>query len=662
MLFGLGVVSFPVTCSLFPRSFDRGYAFGKVIGILSVSYLVWLLGSLRLLSFSLLNILILISIFILLNLYLLKKHTHHLIGAVKSSWKIFLFEELLFLIALISWSFVRGFQPDIRGLEKFMDFGFVNSILRSQYFPPQDMWFAGESINYYYFGHLITAVLTKLSGIPSHITYNLMMATLFALTFTGAFSLVATLASFVSKRKIVPFVAGILAALILSLGGNLHTLYWLITKRGFAGYWYPDATRFIVQQFGAADNTIHEFPIYSFVVADLHGHLINLPSVLLFLALLLTMFVQKKATWLNCLIAAWLLGIFYMTNAWDLPVYFLVFGLVVLYLNWKKTGFSGKTFYGSFIMVLAVLIGGFLFSLPFHLSFDNISKGIGFVDFNSPLWMLPVLWGLPLVCTFVFLIFLGVQEEKPLDADFFVLILLLVSWFLIILPEFIYVKDIYIHEYQRANTMFKFTYQSFVMFSIALGYIVARLGAYEAFKKSFKGRTIQVVLLLPILTLSIPVLVYPYFAIKAYYSLALYKGLSGETWLGNIYPGEYGALLWFRENVKDQKVILEASGDSYTDYNFISSYSGLQTVQGWLVHEWLWRGAYAEPGARSADVEKIYISSEITEIQRLLEKYNVKYVVVGEREKEKYPKLQENNFKKLGRLVFSSSGTSIYEI
>ena len=61
---------------------------------------------------------------------------------------------------------------------KILDYGFVNSILRSGYVPPKDMWFAGGSINYYYFGHYISAFLTRLSGIATEISYNLMMATL----------------------------------------------------------------------------------------------------------------------------------------------------------------------------------------------------------------------------------------------------------------------------------------------------------------------------------------------------------------------------------------------------------------------------------------------------------------------------------------------------
>src|SRR3990170_4408323 len=111
------------------------------------------------------------------------------IRKLKSSWKIFLFEEILFLSGIFFWSYIRAHEPSINGLEKFMDFGFLNSILRTTWQPAVDMWFPPFPINYYYFGHLVTAVMTKISFVPSFISYNLMIATLFSFTFTLSFSL-----------------------------------------------------------------------------------------------------------------------------------------------------------------------------------------------------------------------------------------------------------------------------------------------------------------------------------------------------------------------------------------------------------------------------------------------------------------------------------------
>lgn len=667
LLFALGAIFFPLTSLVFKNFFDQGYAFSKTIAILSISYVVWLLGSLKLLPFTTEIVFLATGLFTLLNFIISQKFTKSL----KPNWKIILFEEVLFFLALGTWSFIRGFQPDIRGLEKFMDFGFVNSILRSDYFPPQDMWFTGESINYYYFGHLTAAVLTRLSGIPSHITYNLMIATIFSLSITNTFSLAANFLYTTGIKKYRPLIAvGLLSSFLLNLGGNLHPLYWWLTKKSFLNYWYPDATRFIVKLFGATDNTIHEFPIYSFVVADLHGHLLNLPSVLLFLAIAFTMVWQKKASLLHCLMVSWLLGIFYMTNAWDFPIYFLVFGLVILYLNWTQNGLHLKTIVKTVATsTLVILVGGLITSLPFHLSFQNISKGVALVDFHSPLRMLLVLWGLPLVATIIFVLFLFLNKTKKFkitnkqrDTDFFVLILLLVSWLLIIIPEIIYVKDIYIHEYQRANTMFKFTYQSFVMFSLTIGYIVARIATNEKLKSKRNLRVLQFILLAPLLFLLMFVSIYPYFAVRSYYGLQNYMGLSGETWLKNEYKGEYEAIQWLRMNVTNPSTILEAVGDSYTDNNVVSSYTGLPTVEGWLVHEWLWRGSYDEPGKRASDVEKIYTSSNIQEVSNLVKKYSIKFIVVGTLEKRKYPNLREENIKALGEPVFSSGPTKIYSV
>src|SRR5690606_29370103 len=123
-----------------------------------------------------------------------------------------------FFISLLFWSYIKSFHPDIHGLEKYMDFGFMNSILRTTYFPPIDMWYTPLSINYYYFGHLVTALLIKLTQIPNFIGYNLMLATIFAFTTTSAFSITATLAIRVLKSTKAAILAGTLGGLILAFG------------------------------------------------------------------------------------------------------------------------------------------------------------------------------------------------------------------------------------------------------------------------------------------------------------------------------------------------------------------------------------------------------------------------------------------------------------
>jgi uncharacterized membrane protein len=78
----------------------------------------------------------------------------------------FLRAEASFALPFVAYLAMRGFNHDIYGLEKFMDFGFVNAALASPTMPPPDPWLAGATINYYYFGHVVAAFLIALTGVP----------------------------------------------------------------------------------------------------------------------------------------------------------------------------------------------------------------------------------------------------------------------------------------------------------------------------------------------------------------------------------------------------------------------------------------------------------------------------------------------------------------
>ena len=205
VILGLTVVFFPLALNLFKNFWANGWIFVKILSIISVSYLVFVLGRAHIFPFYRESIFIVIILFAGVGLWIYnsKKRKKDLLETLKRNWKLILAQELIFFVCLTFWSFVRGFEPRIEGLEKFMDQGFVNSILRSKFFPPADMWFAGESINYYYFGHLQAAVLTKLSGLDSATTYNLMIATIFGLVFTGSFSLVSNMVIFAQPKKLL---------------------------------------------------------------------------------------------------------------------------------------------------------------------------------------------------------------------------------------------------------------------------------------------------------------------------------------------------------------------------------------------------------------------------------------------------------------------------
>lgn len=721
LFFVIGLAFLPITSLVFAPLFDKGYIFSKVIGSLFLSYTIFLFSTLHILPFSLLSLLIVGTGWVLINGYVFSRPEHR--ETIRNHWKIMLVEELLFFTALLFWSYIRGHEPSINGLEKFMDFGFVNSILRSDYFPPKDMWFASLPINYYYFGHLMTAVLTKLSLLPSYFTYNLMIATLFALTFTGGFSLIFNLVRSLKLSTRKGLFSGFLAGILVALGGNLHILYaffaaytpadqpvplWQLAFKPFSvfanGYWYPNATRFI-------PFTIHEFPLYSFVVSDLHGHVLDIPVVLTFLALLFSMLLKFQApksklptnskhqksisindlrikNWDlfgNLLFIGFLLAVMYMTNVLDAGIYFLVFAATTFFFVYKKLRIQEHNLHWNISTLskvtlsilkpsLIVIIMAAIFSLPFSIFFKPFASGIGVlcapkvltdIGHLGPLlfeaehcqhsawWMLLTLYGF--FYFFVAILLVTVFRKKELKNQspvIFVLILAAISTLLIIIPEFVYIKDIYPQHY-RANTMFKLTYQAFIMLSLVSAFVVTGI---------LKPRKDKILTGLSILLISL-VLLYPRFAINSYYGdLADYKGLNGIAYLQNKYPGDFKAIEWINSHISGQPVMLEAQGDSYTDYERISANTGLPTILGWTVHEWLWRGTYDIPAPRISEVQRIYETASPTEARDLLNTYHVAYVYIGQLEREKYPNLSEEKFNKLGKTIYQNESVTIYKI
>lgn len=658
IFFLAGTINLPTIYIFFKKFTDLGYGFSKTLGFVTVTYIIFIFSTLKILPFTKSLIYLILLLFTIVNFYILHKNKKYFLTSVKKKFKIIIFQEIFFTLGLIFWSMVRGYQPDINGLEKFMDFGFINSILRSAYLPPADMWFAGESINYYWFGHLWVALATKISGIPADITYNLMLATILGLTLSGIFSLVTTLIEKTNvKFKRIALLAGIVSSLLVTFGGNFHTPFYVL-KEGKENYWYPDATRFIGYNPETNDKTIHEFPMYSFVVSDLHAHLINLPVVLLYIALLYKTITNKKKNYLIKKIVplGFLLGIMFMTSTWDFGNYLLLTGISVFLFKLVSKKISLGKFISSGIFVGGIFLTGLATALPFIINFTSIAKGIGFVKSHTPLWQLGVLWGFPGFLSFLFLLLL-IKIKKIRNSDLFILSLLITTWFLIIIPEIFYVKDIYIASHHRANTMFKLTYQAFVMSYLTSGYIALRFLTYT---KSFLKKS---TLLLFFTVVFASILWYSAFAIKSYYhDLKGYVGLSGSLWLKERDPDIYYAIDWFNESVSGQPVILEAPGDSYTEYNSISSYTGLPTISGWYVHEWLWRGEASIPQKRVTDIEKIYTSDNIQETKTLLKKYKVEYVVLGKFEREKFPNIMRNKFENLGKLTFKSENLEIFRI
>ena len=90
--------------------------------------------------------------------------------------------------------------------------------------------------------------------------------------------------------------------------------------------------------------------------------------------------------------------------------------------------------------------------------------------------------------------------------------------------------------------------------------------------------------------------------------------------------------------------------------------TGLPTVLGWYVHEWLWRNNLDEENKRRTDVETIYTSTDKKEVQELLDKYEVNYIFIGSCEYEKYGEINTEFLSSLGEIVFKEGKTIIVKL
>ncbi|MFW6125568.1 MAG: DUF2298 domain-containing protein [Chloroflexota bacterium] len=424
----LGLIALPFALSLFKNLPDRGYAFGKALSILLVSYLLWLAASLHILPNTRWAIVLVVAVLAWASLLMVIRRRREVVAYLRQNRNLIIAVEALFLLSFVLWTVVRAYNPEILWTEKPMDFAFINGIMRSEYFPPLDPWLSGFTLNNYYFGHMMMATLTKLTGIPAAITFNLSVALVFALAAIGAFGLVYNLVKLNrgSGRAAMGF--GLVAAGFLLILGNLEGVLEMLHSHGVGGqgfwswvgitgldspyhseHWYPTdfwwwwrATRMTQTFVGETlvDYTIAEFPVFTFVLGDLHAHLMSLPYVLLFLGFCLNVFMSKVQLglgWLKRNVGQFIallicLGALGPLHTWDLPIYLVVF-IGAVFIQARLVGQAGW-WKGWPVVSLVAVLGSVVLYLPFYLNMDSPISGIAiWREPDTRLFHLLLFWG-----------------------------------------------------------------------------------------------------------------------------------------------------------------------------------------------------------------------------------------------------------------------------
>lgn len=640
------------------RSADAGWGFGRLVGWLVVSLIIWFLSHLGLAVNQPSFIWIATLLLLMIAHRQWRSNDAELSAILKQKRAVIVTEEVLFLFGFLALSIIRSFHPQILDLEKFMDAGLMVSYSKSPLLPLQDMWLAGEKFNYYTFGHFMGAVASQYWRLPIAISYNVLLGLIAGLLMSQVFSIVATLVKMTSTKasQKALIASGIIGVLLVTIGGNGHTVWYLIKNGGFKGYWYPDATRFI-------DRTIHEFPSYSFIVSDLHAHLWSLPLVLLTILVIgywLHDLVETGSTkrqtlwWQSAMLVGTMMGILMMTSSWDTAIYSLLLGILGLFTLIKNRFLFVKLFLSALLVVLMMVAS----SSMWWLHFESISEGVRVAYEHSPIWQLLVLWGPHLATSLLALVIMisALWRLKKSYSWWILLVgLVLTAVFLLVLPELIYVKDIY-PNHPRANTMFKLTFQAFTIMGIVAAWLAGWVQSAGITAKITWPIRVWLLLLL------VGVLMYPYFGYRDYYDrMSTYHGLDGSKWLAQDHPDDFAGIEWLNTSITGRPVVVEAVGESYTTFARVSTFTGLPTILGWRVHEWLWRGGFDIPGKRTEEVKKIYEEPQSSEAITLLNQYLVRFIFVGDKEREAYTAIDESGLKSLGRVVFQSGDTYIID-
>jgi len=797
VLQGMALVGLPLAFALLRRLPSRGYAAAKPLGLLLTGVVFWWGGILHLWPNTAAGVLAAATLVVGGGLWALRGAWPDLGGWWRRHRTHVWVTEGLFLIALAAWAVVRASQPQIQtaGGEKWMEIAFLNAVLRAPFMPPHDPWLSGFAISYYYLGYLLLGVLTRLTALPPTVAFNLGNAAWFALAAVTAYGVVYDLA----PRR--PWRA-LLAPLLLLLTGNGEGLLEVLHARGLLSpafwrwldigklreppqppfswvphrfIWWWQASRTLQDRtpWGDVLEMIDEFPAFSFLLGDMHPHLLALPFVLLavVLALNITRAARGGAVepdrhavgrWLPLLVAYGLVvGALGFLNTWDFPIYWaLMVAAWVLGryeatresapLSWSTLGqvvwqalpgavtlgvlsvglylpfwlalrsqaggvlpnlFSATRIQQFAVMFLPLLlpvagavtaaahrrgvrwtrgvgtgllllvgvaVAGLVLGFPAAYPYlQAIVRGEAVQGYNLPLdmalaalvgrlrhpWtaLLLAVGGGTVVHALLRPLPAQAEERGPDEVaarggdDAFPLLLIAVGLALTLAPEFLYLKDVFM---TRMNTIFKFYFQAWVVWSLA--------GAWQLMRwwDARPGRGARIALVLASLFIAAGLL----YTVLAVPARAREQGvpwtLDGADWLATRAPEDYAAIQWLNGHVSGAPVIAEAPASEHRAYVYegrVSAFTGLPTVLGWGGHEMQWRGNYDEPARREVDLDGLFRGTDLTMAEAVIRRYRIAYIYVGPTERQRYGARALEKFEGRFPAVYRQGAVVIYD-
>ncbi len=549
---------------------------------------------------------------------------------------------LLFLL-------VRLGNPAIHWGEKPMDFSFLNSFVRSASWPPMEPWMAGMSLHYYYFGEVLAAFPILVTGCSPGVGYNLMSATIPAL---GA----GVLAGFglLLTRRWRWFAAAVLPLLVL-LTGNLEWLWELKLAR--AGRWFDMwwATSRVIPGFA-----IDEYPLWTALFADLHGHFIALPVVLAALAWGWLCVYQRGYLWVPAAVFCGLCtATLVATNPWDLFLLTAALGFGTIAASRRPLIGIGRLAAAAAISLVAA--APFIIELVEGISAGAGGRGLFLTDadfapawvlfrhfgvFVVPLAMLAVvvlgrrIWivipaagagvlagmsfgsGAAAAALAVTALFIGVAFRTP-DC------MTRLGWTLAALGTTAIAFCERFTLIDRMNTVFKIYNGVWVLLAIALATMLLRSVG--------RRRRLVTAVWLPLQAAALVSL--PLGIAQGWIQPRMESPrptLDGQAFLSEEAPQTWFLVRSLQGVAEPRDAVAEAAGASYNAFTRIAMHTGQPTVIGWEWHLKQRGQSAVEIAARFADLEVLYAGTDPEARRAVLDRYAVAWVVLGDIERQRY--------------------------
>ena len=723
----LGWVLLPATRHLFAALPDGGLAAGRLLFLAMLGLVLYWAASLRAISLAWEPYFFWLAP--LLFLWPLRtKNARHEFGTwLREKRCALLFSDAVFALAFLFFVWIRARHPELNDLEKLMDSALLGALARTDFLPVENPWFSGAALtNYYHFGPFLGALPVRAFGTPLPIAYNLVQPIFAALFLSVLWSIGAALSG--SKRR------GVMVIILVALLGHLEPirqwknplpyaeinfarLDWWSTSRVFPDteleiighdkddkeiYRIPSPLEYSRLWKGLnkapwttnADHkwfAISEYPAFTLFTGDLHAHFYALPLSALFFCLCFSLFgARQKRRWHLLMLIGLLLGVFAMTNTWDVPLYALLALLCAMFaaLPWArrrpillaqswiflplvpwaafpyllhfKPQVSGVEFeiWPPAPLPFVLLWGGwlalwFLCVLPYvpreapsetsssggHLASGHlwIFATLAFVALGAIMQATALLLGA--IALTAYAIF--VRKKENVAPRQFVLLLGFVGLICVVVPQFGYVHGFFGNALRHQDTVFKFGLQGWLLLGTA-----ASAGALRAIGQSKNPKIgmglLGIACVIPFLCSFCVLWTRVVRDAPRDERGGFLLSLDGARWLP---ASDRAAINWLRNASKPGDHVLEAVGRSesggiggdFSDIGRVAAFTGLTAPLGWPDHVRMWGEDYGQILQRGETVRAVYQWPRDGSAEESLRALNVQWVFIGAQERQLFP-------------------------